>query len=111
MTVQEAAATKVPSVGSNLIPFLKEYLLGDETKSLPYEDIIVTEGEGAIMVPADEIDGFAFAISRLFSDENLRRKMGERAYEITIPYFTWDDMTRRFLDSIDVAIPKTAGTE
>lgn len=108
MTVQEAAATKVPSVGSNLIPFLKEYLLGDETRELPYEDIMVTEGEGAIMVPADEVDGFAFAISRLFSDENLRRKMGERAYEITIPYFTWEDMARRFLDSIDVAIPKGA---
>lgn len=111
MTVQEAAATKVPSVGSNLIPFLKEYLLGDETKSLPYEDITVTEGEGAIMVPADEVDGFAFAISRLFSDENLRREMGERAYEITIPYFTWDDMARRFLESIDVAIPETAVAE
>jgi hypothetical protein len=27
--------------------------------------------------------------------------MGESAYEITIPYFTWDHMVSRFLEKID----------
>jgi len=103
MSVQEAAATKVPVVSSDLVPFVLEYLLGNEVEQLTYEGMDerpLRQGEGAIVVQADDVDGFAAALTRLLSDLTLCQEMGERAYDITIPYFTWKDMTRRFLETI-----------
>lgn len=102
MSVQEAAATKVPVVGSDLIPFVKEYLLGENVEKAPLEEDgeHLSVGEGAIIVPADHVAGFARALAMLLDDEGLRRRMGERAYEITIPYFTWAEMTERFMDAV-----------
>ena len=103
MSVQEAAATKVPVVASDLIPFVKEYLLGDETIQISYDgmdDVPMLQGGGAFVVRADDVDGFAEALDRLVDDENLRREMGERAYDITLPYFTWKNMTARFIETV-----------
>lgn len=106
MSVQEAAATKVPVVGSDLIPFVTEYLLGDDVDKVNYDGASFRQGEGAIVVPADDVDGFAAALNTLLGDESLRQKMGKNGYDITIPYFTWQQMAQRFLDSIDVALPE-----
>jgi glycosyltransferase involved in cell wall biosynthesis len=103
MSVQEAAATKVPVVASDLIPFVKEYLLGDETIQISYDgmdDVPMLQGGGAFIVRADDVDGFAEALDRLVDDEDLRREMGERAYDITLPYFTWKNMTARFIETV-----------
>jgi glycosyltransferase involved in cell wall biosynthesis len=103
MSVQEAAATKVPIVASDLIPFVKEYLLGDEITQITYngmDEVPMLQGSGAFIVRADDMEGFAEAIGRLVEDEDLRREMGERAYEITLPYFTWTNMTARFLETV-----------
>jgi glycosyltransferase involved in cell wall biosynthesis len=103
MSVQEAAATKVPVVASDLIPFVKEYLLGEEIIQISYDgmdEIPMLQGEGAFEIRADDVDGFAEAIERLISDEDLRKEMGERAYDITLPYFTWKNMTARFIETV-----------
>lgn len=108
MAVQEAAATQVPVVGSDRIPFVEEYLLGDEVEQISYDgerSPSLAQGDGAIMVPADDVEGFAYALTLLLKDENLRQKMGENAYNITIPYFTWSNMVERFLETIDFEIP------
>ncbi|MFW6098037.1 MAG: glycosyltransferase family 4 protein, partial [Chloroflexota bacterium] len=102
MSVQEAAATKAPIVGSEHIPFVDEYLLGDDvhTESLPGGEGELRVGDGAIVVAADDAGAYAAALEKLLQDEALRRKMGERAYDITIPHFTWEEMTERFLDAL-----------
>jgi glycosyltransferase involved in cell wall biosynthesis len=101
MSVQEAAATRVPIVGSNLIPFVNEYLLGDDVEKVPLtEDEHLLVGEAAIVVPANHLAGFVRALEILIEDEALRDEMGERAYDITVPYFTWEEMTARFIDAI-----------
>jgi mannosylfructose-phosphate synthase len=105
MSVQEAAATAVPVIGSDKIPFVVEYLLGDGPEERTVEGVNsgpVKVGEGGIVVPSDEIDGFSSALSLLLKDEELRRRMGERALDITIPYFTWEEMTKRMLDKMGV---------
>lgn len=114
MSVQEAAATKVPVISSNLIPFVSEYLLGDAVEEITYagmDTLPLQIGEGAIVVEADNVPGFAEALKRLLGDGQMRRTMGERAYDITVPYFTWQDMTRRFLDEAGVAIPREGEAE
>jgi mannosylfructose-phosphate synthase len=104
MSVQEAAATSVPVVGSDKIPFVKEYLLGEKVREEKAGDgdTAIQIGEGGIVVPADQTDGFAYALDLLLSNEDFRRRMGERALDITVPYFTWEEMTRRLLNKMGV---------
>ncbi len=89
ISVQEATATKVPIVSSQLVPFVTEYLLGENVKEVWYDqekqEYPLRQGCGAIVVPANDVAGFSHALEMLLTDDDLRRKMGEEAYEVTIP--------------------------
>ena len=102
MSIQEAAACQTPAVSSDLVPFAVEYLRGQEFKKVDEMHV----GPGAIICPADDVASFAQALSLLVGDEAMRKQMGEAALAITIPYFTWDGMTREFLAGAGVALPK-----
>lgn len=107
MTSQEAAATGVPVVASHLVPFATEYLLGDSIKKVRLEDGegFLEIGEGGIVVPADDVGGFAQALNILLSKPGLQQKLGKKAYEITIPYFTWENVVGKFLNDIQYLLP------
>ena len=105
MSAQEAAATMKPVIASDRVPFVTEYLLGDKTKEIQFgkgkeEKIII--GEGAVKVPVGNVAGFASAVELLLNDEPLCEKLGKKAYRITIPYFTWNHMVKRFLEVINM---------
>jgi len=101
MSVQEAAATKVPVVSSDRVPFVTEYLADSPNQVLRSESgIRIQKGAGALIVPAGDIDGFAFAMDLLLSNAQMRKKMGNQAYKATIPYFTWDHIVQDFIDGI-----------
>jgi mannosylfructose-phosphate synthase len=105
MSAQEAAATGVPVIASHLVPFVIEYLLGQDKHEIERSDKNAQPlclGQGAIVVPADDVDGFSQAIEILLTDEALRQQMGINAYRITIPYFTWDNRIGTFLTEIGV---------
>jgi glycosyltransferase involved in cell wall biosynthesis len=107
MSAQEATATKVPIVSSPLVPFVTEYLLGENVKEVWYDKDTQKEplhqGCGAIVVPANDVAGFAHALKMLLTNDQLRRDMGEEAYEVTIPYFSWSRVVDNFLDKIGVS--------
>ncbi|MDA3940117.1 MAG: glycosyltransferase [Spirochaetia bacterium] len=103
MSVQEAAATNVPVVGSRLIPFINEYLVGNSGAIVQDEALdegSVIMGNGAFMVRTDYINGFSYSLERLIEDSELYGRMSKAAFSITIPYFTWKDMTEFFLSEI-----------
>lgn len=106
MSAQEAAATGTPVVSSDLVPFVVEYLLGHEPQKISFDgevherDLLV--GEGAIVVPADDVEGFAQALVMLLSDDEMRTETGRRARRITVPYFTWEARTQDLLDDLGV---------
>ena len=103
MSVQEAAATNVPVVGSRLIPFVKEYLVGNSGEIVQDEALdegSVIMGDGAFMVRPDYIEGFSYSLERLLDDSELYGRMSKAVFSITIPYFTWKDMTEYFLSEI-----------
>jgi glycosyltransferase involved in cell wall biosynthesis len=106
MSVQEAAATGVAVVASDLVPFATEYLLGADTTEVGVEDSDqpLRLGEGAIVVHADDVKGFAHALEMLLSDDDLREALGQRAYQITIPYFTWPRRVTSFLQELGVEL-------
>ena len=85
MSAQEAAATGVPVVASHLVPFVTEYL---------------AEAGGAIVVRADDVNGFAHALEMLLFNDERRKAMGKNAYHATVPYFTWRNRVSDFLAEI-----------
>ncbi len=107
MSAEEAAATGKPVVASDLVPFATEHLLGGSPTHVRFDGLadprrVLLQGDGAIVVPADDIDGFAHALGMLLVDDRLRTDMGERALHITVPYFTWERRTRDLLDDLGV---------
>jgi alpha-1,3-rhamnosyl/mannosyltransferase len=107
IAVQEAAACGVPAVASSRVPYAVEYLLTnevDEEESPPLGSAPLRIGAGAIVVEPDDVAGFTRAMEKLIADETLRKKMGERALRITIPYFTWDRMVRLFFSRLGLRI-------
>jgi mannosylfructose-phosphate synthase len=106
MSAQEAAASCVPVVASNLVPFAVEYLLGSDHKKIKYSKSgAITRGEGAIVVPPDDVSALAKALEILLADKTLRLEMGRKAYKATIPFFTWKNMVNRFLNTIGTGSP------
>ena len=113
MSAQEASASGVPVVASDLVPFATEYLLGSDPSHVPIDgefggrDLLV--GEGGIVVPADDVSGFAQALVTLLSDDVYRTEMGQRGLDITVPYFTWERRTADLLDALGVT-PRSVRT-
>ncbi len=102
MSAQEAAATATPVVASDRVPFAVEYLLGsDATVHRVSGSTEVTVGTGAIVVPADSVEGFAAGLELLLSDSGLRARLGASAYHTTVPEFGWDRLAASFLDEIN----------
>jgi glycosyltransferase involved in cell wall biosynthesis len=116
MSAQEAAASGVPVVASHLVPFVSEHLLGEPVEVLLNQlDLAgggqpVKCGKGAVVVRADDVNGFAYALEMLLTDDDLRKKMGAGAYATTIPYFTWPHRIAALLDQIGVSPAHAAGT-
>ncbi len=108
MSAQEAAATGAAVVASNRVPFATEYLLGGEKgesrQEIPVEgsEQPMEVGQGAVVVSADDVSGFAQALEMLLRDDDMRTVMGERACQITIPTFTWQNRVTDFLEALDV---------
>jgi mannosylfructose-phosphate synthase len=104
MSAQEAAASGVPVVASDRVPFVTEHLLGENPGEVLVEgsDRPLRAGEGAVVVPADDVRGFAHALEMLLSNSDRREAMGERAYRLTIPTFTWPSRVSSFLEELDV---------
>ena len=101
MSAQEAAAAATTVVASDRVPFAVEYLLGpNPTTRRVTGTTAITVGSGAIVVPADSVEGFAAALELLLQDEGLRTRQGEAAQHVTVPAFGWDRLASSFLDSI-----------
>jgi mannosylfructose-phosphate synthase len=101
MSAQEAAATGIPVVASSLVPFASQYLFGEPVDESPPGDAQpILIGQGAIIVEPDHVDGFAEALKLLLSDDRLRETMGGKAYQITIPRFTWPRVVEQFLQDL-----------
>lgn len=112
MSAQEAAATGVPVVASHLVPFVTEYLLGTEVEQVHFEGghQPLKLGSGAIVVQADDVNGFAHALEVLLSNDDLRKAMGQNAYHVTVPYFTWQNRVTVFLKEISVDLNLRPGS-
>ncbi len=106
MSAQEAAATGVPAVSSELVPFAREYLAGDDPEELKSMRGTgpIQKGKAALICPADDVGCFTDALLYLLEHEENRREMGDNAFDITIPYFTWEKRIREFLNNVGITV-------
>jgi glycosyltransferase involved in cell wall biosynthesis len=88
-------------VASALVPFAVEVLLGPDPERIRYTDGEMLIGDGAIVVPADSVNGFAEALRMLLTDPEKRRAMGKAALAATVPHFSWPGRTKALLDRLD----------
>lgn len=109
MSVQQAAAAELAVVSSDRVPYAVEYLLGKGAKTVgfPELDNPLLIGHGAVVVPNEDVLGFAAALTLLLNDDETRTQMGKTAHQITVPYFTWSSMLRNFLNEAGVRIPNS----
>lgn len=42
------------------------------------------------------------ALEMLLTNDDLRRSMGQSAYQITVPYFTWENMVALFVQALNL---------
>ena len=47
---------------------------------------------------------------RLIEDAEVRSRMGQRAYEITIPAFTWRIAAQHLMEELEIDIPASEPT-
>jgi glycosyltransferase involved in cell wall biosynthesis len=101
MSAQEAAASGIPVVASDLVPFATEYLLGPDPSPASADGITFQVGAGAIVVPPDSETAVTAAVDLLLGDAELRGRMGAAARAVTVPSLTWDRLTAGLLDAAD----------
>lgn len=106
MSVQEAAATGVPAVASDLVPYAREYLAGDNPEEMQCERSRhpIKKGKAAMICHADDTDGFTEALLYMLKHPDIREDMAEKAFDITIPYFTWERRIRDFLKDVKITV-------
>jgi glycosyltransferase involved in cell wall biosynthesis len=104
MSAAEAAATGVPVVASNRVPFVTEHLLGSEPSVVPVrDDGEMLVGAGGTVVPADSVTALTAALELTLTDDGLRRRQGEAALRATVPALTWDRLTESLLDTLGLS--------
>jgi mannosylfructose-phosphate synthase len=101
MSAAEAAATGVPVIASDRVPFVTEHLLGDEPAVVPVrDDGEMLVGAGGTVVPADSVSALSAALELVLTDHALRARQGAVALEATVPALTWDRLTESLLDTL-----------
>jgi glycogen(starch) synthase len=69
---------------------------------------IVRDGETGLLVPGDDVNGLAAAISRLAADAGLRERLADTARRFVGP-FDWSEIARSYLSVYDMARGSTPG--
>jgi len=67
---------------------------------------LIEQGKDGILVEYGNQQGLASAILRLMGDQNLRRKLGENGKKKACGKYTWDIITKRFRENLNLAIWK-----
>jgi glycosyltransferase involved in cell wall biosynthesis len=71
------------------------------SSDLPVLREVLRDGENALLVPPGDIEAWCRAIERLASGEDVRAKLGARAYEDFIGNYTWGKRAARVLEGVD----------
>lgn len=66
--------------------------------NLPVLQEVLQDGETALLVSPQDVDGWAQAIARLAENADLRERLGANAYALLCQEYTWEERARKILD-------------
>jgi glycosyltransferase involved in cell wall biosynthesis len=61
----------------------------------------IKEGENGFLVESGNVGAWTEKINSLLSDDDFRKKFGEKARKYTIENFSWDKIARRYLEEME----------
>lgn len=86
----EAASAKLPVIASNL-EGLKD---------------AIKEGQNGFLIEPYDSDGYIRKISDLLADDAFRKNFGEKARSFVVENYSWDKISKRYLEEIEKEINK-----
>jgi glycosyltransferase involved in cell wall biosynthesis len=72
---------------------------------------IINHGKNGLLIPPKHPEELAQAILRLYKDQKLRRKLGERARRTVIERYTAEKVVNQYLETFEWVIDKTRAHE
>ena len=64
----------------------------------------IKDGQNGFLVGHCDTDGYVRKINELLSDDNYRKEFGKKARKFVIENFSWDKISKRYLEEIEKAI-------
>jgi glycosyltransferase involved in cell wall biosynthesis len=94
MAVQEAAASGLPIISTDIVPITDELLVGkDRVEDAQPDGTVIVKGRGAWMIRPNDFRSAARALNELFAEQHdggtLRAQLGQEAFRRVIPAYTW----------------------
>ncbi|MFC1756401.1 glycosyltransferase family 4 protein [Patescibacteria group bacterium] len=90
ISVIEASACKLPVIASRL-EGLKD---------------AIKDGQNGFLVEPGNVDSYAAKINELLSDDDFRKEFGEKARQFVIENYSWDKISKKYLEEIKEVIEK-----
>jgi glycosyltransferase involved in cell wall biosynthesis len=109
--VGEALIVLLPSRNEGLPRILIEGMaagrpvVGSDVGGIPF---LIRDGENGLIFPAGDIAALELRLRELLSDEPMRRRMGQRGYELARATLTEQVYVDEFTDMIDKTVGKSA---
>jgi glycosyltransferase involved in cell wall biosynthesis len=69
---------------------------------------IINDGKNGLLVPAKHPEELAQAILRLYNDQKLRRKLGEKARRTVLERYTAEKVVNQYIETFE-SVSKTKG--
>jgi glycosyltransferase involved in cell wall biosynthesis len=95
LAILEAMASKLPVVAFDL-PYYKGYLVN---------------GVNSILLPLNNVSLLTETLYTLLNDRSLAMKLSQNAYETAINYFSWDVLSKKYLDFYATLISQYSGLQ
>jgi glycosyltransferase involved in cell wall biosynthesis len=93
LAILEAMASKLPVVAFDL----------------PYYEGYLVNGVNSILLPVNNVDLLAETLYILLNDRSLALKLSQNAYETAINYFSWDVLSKKYLDFYATLVHQHSG--
>lgn len=94
LSVIEAAYCGIPVIAANL-EGLKD---------------AIKDNQDGFLIETEDADGYVAKINELLADENYRKNFGQKARQFVIDNYSWERISKIYLEEIEKVVNKTSNT-
>ncbi|HCP08804.1 MAG TPA: hypothetical protein DIT25_03345 [Candidatus Moranbacteria bacterium] len=67
----------------------------------------IKDGQNGFLIESRDAGSYARKINELLSDDSFRKNFGEKARQYVVENYSWDKISKKYLEEIESAIPKS----